>query len=105
MTWIASRVEDSMAALLRSGRRFSKSCATSATSTVLATAAVTAAIEMTTGVVIATTVTTIATTTIGGDEFHSLGINPHLTSACYLLVYLLPEGLGSNAGAFILSIL
>src|SRR6185369_17012191 len=85
ITWIASRVEDLMDALPRSGRRFSKSCATSATST----AAVTAEIVMTTGVAIATTgmtATTIATT-IGGDEFHSLGINPHLTSACYLLVY------------------
>ena len=40
---------------------------------------------MTIGVVTATTVTTA--TTIGGDEFHSLGINPHLISACYLLVY------------------
>ena len=85
MTWIASRVEDLMDALLRSGRRFSKSCATSATSTALATAVVTVEIEMTIGVVTATTVTTA--TTIGGDEFHSLGINPHLISACYLLVY------------------
>src|SRR6185369_6446782 len=87
MTWIASRVEDLMAALLRSGRRFSKSCATSATSTALATAAVTAEIEMTTGVATTATIATIIATTIGGDEFHSLGINPHLTSACYLLVY------------------
>src|SRR4026208_1005032 len=84
ITWIASRVEDLMDALLRSGRRFSKSCATSATSMALATAVVTAEIEMTTGVVTGMTATTvtIATTTIGGDEFHSLGINPHLTSAC-----------------------
>src|SRR6185369_5000922 len=101
MTWIASRVEDLMDALLRSGRRFSKSCATSATSTALATAVVTAEIEMTTGVVTGMTATTVTIAiTIGGDEFQSLGINPHLTSACYLLVYL-PEGLGSKAGAFI----
>jgi len=44
-------------------------------------AVVTAGIEMTTGVATAMTATTIATTTIGGDEFHSLGINPHLISA------------------------
>src|SRR5215217_123664 len=88
MTWIASRVEDLMDALLRSGRRFSKSCATSATFTALATAVVTVEIETTTGVATATIATTVTiATTIGGDEFHSLGINPHLTSACYLLVY------------------
>src|SRR5689334_17296337 len=86
MTSIASRVVDLTAALVRSGRRFSRSCATSATSMVSVMAVVMAV--MTTGV--ATTATTIATTTattIGGDEFHSLGTNPHLTSACNLLVY------------------
>src|SRR6185295_6424575 len=40
--------------------------------------------------------TTIAIT-IGGDEFHSLGINPHLTSACNPLVYP-AKGLGSAPG-------
>src|SRR5690349_19375994 len=88
MTSIASRVVDLTAALVRSGRRFSRSCATSATSMVSVMAVVMAVIAMTTGV--ATTATTIATTTattIGGDEFHSLGTNPHLTSACNLLVY------------------
>jgi hypothetical protein len=46
---------------------------------VLATAAVMAVTATTIGGV--TTATTIATT-IGGDEFHSLGTNLHLTSAC-----------------------
>ena len=36
-------------------------------------------------------------TTIGGDEFHSLGTNLHLTSACNLLVYP-AKGLGSTPG-------
>jgi hypothetical protein len=59
---------------------------------------------MTTGVVIATTVTTIATTTIGGDEFHSLGINPHLIIRLLSAGLPFQRGLGSNAGAFILLI-
>jgi len=79
MTWIASRAEALMDALLRSGRRFNRNCATSATSTALATAAVTDEIEMATGVAIGTTAMTVTiATTIGGDEFQSLGINPHL---------------------------
>ena len=86
---------DSMAAPLQSGRRSNRSFATSATSTVLVMAVVMAA--MTTGVATtATTATTTTTaTTIGGDEFHSLGTNPHLTSACNLLVYP-AKGLGSR---------
>src|SRR5829696_5219334 len=91
-----------MDAPLRSGRRSSRSFATSAMSMVLATVVMA---EMTTGVATTattattpTTATTIATA-IGGDEFRSLGTNPHLTSACYLLVYP-AKGLGSNAGAF-----
>src|SRR6185503_6565629 len=89
ISWIASRVADLMDALLRSGRRFSRSFATSAASTALATA-VTAA--MTTGGATTIDVATIETiemiaTTIGGDEFHSLGTNLHLTSACNLPVY------------------
>ena len=53
----------------------------------LATAVV--MVEMTTGVVTTIDVATIETiaTTIGGDEFRSLGINLHLTSACNLPVY------------------
>ena len=37
---------------------------------------------------------------IGGDEFHSLGTNLHLTSACILPVYL-PKASAPDAGAFI----
>jgi len=87
MTSIALRVVDLMAALVHSGRRSSRSFATSATSTVLVMAVVMDV--MTIGVVIATieTIATTTATTIGGDEFHSLGTNPHLTSACNLLVY------------------
>src|SRR4051812_34772661 len=88
-----------MAAVVRSGRRSSKSFATSATSTVLVMAVVMAA--MTTGVATtATTATTTIETAIGGDEFHSLGTNPHLTSACILPVYL-PKASAPDAGAFI----
>ena len=96
MTSIASRGVVLMAALARSGRRSSKSFATSATSTVLVTAVVMAVIVMTTGVVTATaTIATTTETTIGGDEFHSLGTNPHLTSAGILPVYP-AKGLGSR---------
>jgi hypothetical protein len=70
---------------------------------VLATAAVTA--EMTIGVATAMIVTTATiVTTIGGDEFQSLGTNLHLTSACNLPVYP-AKGLGADAGAFILLVL
>jgi len=58
-----------------------------------------AAIATTTGAVTTPIVTATAMTT-GGDEFHSLGTNPHLTSAGNLLVYP-SKGLGSKAGAFI----
>ena len=74
-----------------SGTRFKTSCDSSAMFTVLATTVVTV-VGMTIGVVavmmirVATIETTIGTTT-GGDEFHSLGTNPHVTSACNLLVY------------------
>src|SRR5829696_6450063 len=85
MSWIALCGVDLMAALVQSGRRSSRSFATSATPTVWVTA-VTAV--MTIGVATtATTTATITGTTIGGDEFQSLGTNPHLTSACNLLVY------------------
>ena len=56
------------------------------------------------GAVMIVTTATIATTTttIGGDEFHSLGINPHLTSACNLLVYP-AKGLGTMPGPLTVS--
>jgi hypothetical protein len=60
-----------------------------------------AAAVMTTGVAtIATTTVTTTATTIGGDEFHSLGTNPHLTSACLPFRSKPSEGLGYRAGAF-----
>jgi hypothetical protein len=63
--------------------------------------AATTTIDVTT--IIGATAITIATTiatTIGGDEFHSLGTNLHLTSACNLLVNP-AKGLGSTPGPFI----
>src|SRR5690349_2425312 len=84
-TSIGLRVVDLMAARVQSGRRFSRSFATSATSTASDMAAVMDV--MTTGVATETTATTTIATTIGGDEFHSLGTNPHVTSAGILLVY------------------
>src|SRR6185437_2667999 len=92
---IASRVVDLMAARVQSGHRFSRSCATSATSTASDMAVVMDVIAMTTGVVTATTATTTIATTIGGDEFHSLGTNPHVISAGILPVYP-AKGLGSR---------
>src|SRR5215213_10947090 len=95
---IASRVVDLTAAPVHSGRRSSRSFATSAAYMVLATVVT---VEMMTGVVMTIGVATIATigTTIGGDEFHSLGTNSHLTSACNLLVYPARRPRRSNAGA------
>jgi hypothetical protein len=60
-------------------------------------------VAMTTGVETTIDVATIART-IGGDEFHSLGNNLHLTSAGNLPVYP-AKGLGSNAGAFLVYLL
>ena len=88
---------DLITAQRQSGRRSDRSFATSATSTVLDTVVAMAATTI--GDAIATTATTIAIT-IGGDEFHSLDTNLHVTSACNLLVYP-AKGLGSKAGAFI----
>src|SRR5215213_316793 len=91
-----------IAALHQSGRRSSRSCATSATSTVLDTTVVTAV--MTTGVAMiemttrGATATAIATTvtTIGGDEFHSLSnICWHPLVPCWFTP---SEGLGYLPG-------
>src|SRR5215216_1928264 len=83
------------AALPRSGRRSNRSFATSATSTVLDTTAVTGATMIGAGTT--ATIETTIETTIGGDEFQSLGTNPHLTSACNPPVYP-SKGLGSMPG-------
>src|SRR6185369_9700577 len=96
--WIVSHVVALIAGPLLSGHRSNRSFATSAAPTVL-DMVVMAAIATTTGAVTTPIVTATAMTT-GGDEFHSLGTHPHLTSAGNLLVYP-SKGLGSKARAFI----
>src|SRR5215217_4196767 len=96
-SWTAPHGVALTAGLPQSGGRSNRSFATSATSTVLDTTAVTGA-TMIGAATIATTATTRTTeTTIGGDEFPSLGTNPHLTSACNPPVYP-SKGLGSMPG-------
>src|SRR6185369_7944366 len=90
------------AGLLPSGRRFNRNCATSATPTVSDTTAGMAVMTTTAATTTIVATIAIATTTIGGDEFHSLSNRPRLTSASDLLVYP-AKGLGNNAGAFICS--
>src|SRR5690348_5430632 len=92
-SWIVLPAAALIAGRIQSGRRFNRSCVTSAAPTALDTTVATVAMT--------TTAATIATTTIGADEFHSLSNRPHLPSASDLHVYP-AKGLGANAGAFYL---
>src|ERR1044072_6763421 len=84
-SWTVLHVRAGMTTdLLQSGRRFNRNCVTSATPTVSDTTAVTDAMTtiaatMTIVVTMTGVVATTATTTIGGEEFHSLSNRPHLT--------------------------